>query len=100
MMNVKAVNVQTPVKKNNKFQPAKTGAALTAGVLTASTAISWVSRRDEMVRVVNECGGKGKYAANFVVGLAILSGIGALANTVFSKIAEKIQPKHPPKAAN
>lgn len=99
-MSVNAVNVQTPVRKNNKFRPAKTGAALTAGVLTASTAISWVSRRDEMIRVVNDCGGKGKYAANFVVGMAILSGIGALANTLLSKIVEKTQPKYPPKAAN
>ncbi len=99
-MKVNAVNIQPTTRKNNKYKAAKTGAALTAGVLTASTAISWVSRPKDMMQVVNNCGGKGKYAANFVIGMALLSGIGALANTVFSKIAEKIQPKQPPKAAN
>lgn len=99
-MKINAVNIHPTTNKNNKYKAAKTGAALTAGVLTASTAISWVSRPKDMLQIVNNCGGKAKYAANFIVGLALLSGFGALANTLFSKIAEKIQPKYPPKAAN
>ena len=99
-MKVNSVNIQPIAKNNSKYRAAKTVAALTAGVLTASTAISWVSRPNDMLQVVKNCGGKGKYAANFVVGLAILSGIGALSNVVFSKIAEKIKPNYPPKAIN
>ncbi len=99
-MNLNAVNIQPITRKNNKYKAAKTGAALTAGVLATSTAISWVSRPKDMMQVVKNCGGKGKYVQKYIVGITFLAGVGALINTLLSKVAEKIQPKHPPKAAN
>ncbi len=99
-MQVNAIGVQPPVKKNSKARAAKTGAILTAGVLGASTAVSWITKPDAMKQVVKEYGGKGKYAACYAAGLAILSGIGALINTVFSVAADKIKEAKQPKAVN
>ena len=41
-----------------------------------------------------------QYVQKYIVGITFLAGVGALINTLLSKVAEKIQPKHPPKAAN
>ena len=46
----------------------------------------------------NQCGGKGKYAAQYAVGLALYSLAGALVSTALTAIASATKPKHPPKA--
>lgn len=99
-MNVSSVNMNQPIRKNTKANPAKRGAMITAGMLTASTAISWATRTNEMRAVVKECGGKNKYIANYALGLAIFSAAGAVVNTVLTAVTNKINPKKPPKAAN
>ncbi len=99
-MNVRPVSMNQPVRKNTKSNPAKRGAMITAGMLTASTAISWATRTNEMKEVVKSCGGKNKYIANYALGLALFAGAGAVVNTVLTAVANKINPKKPPKAAN
>lgn len=99
-MNVNSVNMHHPVRKNAKAHPARRGALITTGMLTASTAISWATRTNEMRQVVKECGGRNKYIANYALGLALFAGAGAIVNTVLTAVANKITPKKPPKAAN
>ncbi len=102
-MNVSAVNPQPTVRKNNKLKAAKNGALITSGFLTASTGISWVTKKTEMQNIVKECGGNGKYSANFIMGLGILSAAGALLNTVLYTVTDKFVNKShnkTPKAAN
>ncbi len=99
-MQVNSIGVRAPVKKNSKAKAAKTGAMLTAGVLSASTAVSWVTNPNAMINVVKEYGGKGKYALCYAAGLAAISGVGALVNTVLSVAADKIKSAKQPKAVN
>ncbi len=101
-MKLNAINAQPNVRKsdNNNLRAAKNGALLTAGALCASTGLSWATNKPAMQNVVRECGGKGKYAANFALGLGIFSTAGAIANTAFNSILHKINPQKSPKAAN
>lgn len=93
-MNVSPVNSQPQVKKNSKknskLNAAKDGAVITSAVLSASTGISWITKKSEMQNVVEQYGGKGKYAANLAMGIALLSAAGALANTVLYTAMNKI----------
>ena len=88
-----------PVTNNRKYaRAAVRGGALTAGALAVSSAVSWASDPAYMKQVVKNTGGKGKYAATFALGMAVLTGAGALLSSVLTLISDKITPKKPPKA--
>ncbi len=94
-----------PISANIKTQSPKKraairGAVITAGVMSLSEGISWIARPETMKETVKICGGKFRYAKNLAVIIGIYSFIGALANTAFFSIANKINSKKPPKAAN
>lgn len=99
-MNVTSVNMNTPVKRQRKSHPGLVGAGITAGVLATSTAASWIRRPDQMKEIVSQCGGKNNYIKTFILGGAILTALGAVANKILAGIASAITPKKPPKAAN
>ena len=88
-----------PVTNNKKYaKAAARGAALTAGALTVSSAVSWASDPAYMKQVVKNTGGKGKYAATFALGMTVLTAAGALLSSVLTVISDKMTPKKPPKA--
>ncbi len=99
-MKCNSVSTNISPRKSGKLNAAKRGAIITAGVLGTSTGISWLTKPDEMRKVVSDYGGKNSYIKNFVLGLALLSAGGAVLNTVMNAVAEKIHYKKPPKAVN
>lgn len=99
-MKCNAVNSTTPTGNNSRFNAAKRGALITSGVLGASTGISWVTKPDEMRKVVRDCGGRNGYVKNFIIGGAVFMTAGAILNTAFQSLSSKIIPKSRPKAVN
>lgn len=98
-MTIKAVNaIHTPKSRN--INPAVRGAIVGSGVYTAATGLSWLTKRDEMIQSVKNCGGKKQYALATIAGIATLSLFGALSNTIMIKIAEKTKAKKYPTAVN
>ena len=97
-MNVTFSGNPVQQKKYNKAAAAAKGALFTAGVLGTSTAVTWAKAPQTMQEVVTRCGGKGKYAAQYALGLAFYSAVGALVSTGLTALASVIKPKHPPKA--
>ena len=80
------IRTQSPTKR-----AARRGAAITAGIMTISEGISWIKNPNEMKESVRACGGKIN---------CLYSVLFAVANSVFVSIANKINSKKSPKAAN
>ncbi len=99
-MQVNPVNNYTNTKKSQRLKAARNGALITAGILTASAGLSWVTNPARMSQNINEYGGFKNYIKMYAVGLAVLSAIGAAANIVAATILQKVKPKNPPKAVN
>lgn len=97
-MNVTFSGNPVQQKKYSKTSAATKGALLTAGVLGASTAATWVKAPQTMQEVVSRCGGKGKYAAQYALGLAFYSAVGALVSATLTAITNTVKPNHTPKA--
>ena len=97
-MNVTFSGHPVQQKKYNKTSAAAKGALFTASVLGTSTALSWAKEPQVMQTVVSKCGGKGKYAAQYVALLALYSAAGALVSAGLTAIANVVKPNHPPKA--
>ncbi len=91
-----------PVKKpmNRHVKSACRGAALTAGCLSASTALSWATDSVYMSALAKKMGGKAKYTKVFARNLALATLAGAAASAIMSLITSKVTPKNPPRAAN
>lgn len=86
--------------KPNYAKAAKSGALMTAGFLTASTAISAITRPSAMKQVVEQAGGKAAYLKTFAAGLALMSAMGAGFSALFTALSSKVLPPKNPKAAN
>ncbi len=91
-----------PIRKpmNKHVKAACRGAALTAGCLSVSTALSWATDSVCMNGVVKKLGGKTQYAKVFGRNLALASLAGAAASALMSIISNNVQPKKPPRAVN
>ena len=75
--------------KSNMKKAAIKGAAIAGGVYTATTIASWISSPNEMCQKVKEYGGKQKYAASLLLGMAILAAGNALLNMTIQAIYNK-----------
>lgn len=91
-----------PIRKpmNRHVKAACEGAALTAGCLSVSTALSWATDSVYMSGLAKKMGGKAKYAKVFARNLTLATLAGAAASAVMSIIAQNVKPKKPPRAAN
>ncbi len=89
------IRTQSPTKR-----AARRGAAITAGIMTISEGISWIKNPNEMKESVRACGGKINYIKNIASIICLYSVLFAVANSVFVSIANKINSKKSPKAAN
>ena len=90
-----------PIRPMNKHvKAACRGAALTAGCLSASTALSWATDSVCMNGVVKKLGGKSKYVKVFGRNLLLASLAGAAASALMSIVSNNVQPKKPPRAVN
>ncbi len=77
-------------KNRNCKKAALRGAAIASGIYTAGTAITWAMAPREMQRKVKEYGGKQKYAAALLTGMAILSAGNAAINMAVQSIYNKV----------
>ncbi len=91
-----------PIRKpmNRHVKSACRGAALTAGCLSVSTAVSWATDSVYMSSLAKKMGGKAKYARVFARNLTLATLAGAAASAVMSIISSNVKPKNPPRAAN
>lgn len=90
-MRVQPINIQSRPKINKqKAQIAGYSAANVAGVLGASTALSWTTSPETMNKVVNNCGGFSKYLKKYLLALSAISAIGAGVAFSTCSLADKI----------
>lgn len=92
---------QIPSKFDKQtVKSAKMGAILTGGSIVASQAFQWATRPEQMRNELLKNGGKIPYIKNLAIATALYTLIGAVLSASVSKIADKINPIEPPRAAN
>lgn len=97
---IKSPAVYSTAGGKSRFAPAKRGAIVTAGLLTATNVAFWVTKPKDMNMIVKDSGGKIPHAINFVLCLAMFSALGAGINTILHYAAKKAPVNNQPKAVN